>query len=195
MKGRRELLIAVVACLLGAGLAVVAAGRAWARVGTTSALFGHRTVGLTGRDLTPVVSALGLVGLAGVVAVAATRRTGRAVVGVLVALAGLGILAQTGAILADPRHWVRGPLADHVRVGSAKPAAVHLNGWPYLALLAGLLLTAAGAFTAVRGRAWAALGARYDRAPQPATAAPERALWEALDRGEDPTRQPPTAET
>jgi uncharacterized membrane protein (TIGR02234 family) len=187
MNGRRELLIAVAACLAGAALAVLTAGRTWAHVGTTSPLFGHHTVGLTGRDLTPVVSALGLVGLAGVVAVAATRRTGRAVVGVLVALAGLGVLVQTAAILADSRHWVRGPLADHVHVGSATPDAVHLNAWPYLALLAGLLLAAAGTLTAARGRAWAALGARYERAPRP-TAAPERALWEALDRGEDPTQ-------
>ena len=188
MKGRRELLVAVAACLAGAGLAVLAAGRTWAHVDTTSALFGHRTVGLSGRDLTPVVSALGLVGLAGVVAIAATRRTGRAVVGVLVALAGLGILAQTGAILADPKHWARGPLADHVRVGGAVPGAVHLNAWPYLALLAGLLLAAAGALTAARGRAWAALGTRYERAPRPAATPPERTLWDQLDRGEDPTR-------
>ncbi|MBC7375655.1 MAG: Trp biosynthesis-associated membrane protein, partial [Frankiales bacterium] len=50
---------------------------------------------------------------------------------------------------------------------------------------------------AVRGRRWAALSARYDAPAARAEQEPdsevsasrqERALWEALDRGEDPTR-------
>ena len=53
-----------------------------------------------------------------------------------------------------------------------------------------LALAGAGALTVLRGRSWPGLGQRYDApAPRPVPEGPptERALWEALDRGEDPT--------
>jgi uncharacterized membrane protein (TIGR02234 family) len=66
--------------------------------------------------------------------------------------------------------------------------------WPLLAALAGLLLTAAGTLTALRGSRWPALSGRYDAAaarvpsarPEPAHATTAN-LWDALDRGDDPT--------
>ena len=70
-----------------------------------------------------------------------------------------------------------------------------------LAVLAALLGIAAGLLAVLRGRTWPAMGRRYERAgaaaSQPAAARrPEtdedraQAAWKALDRGEDPTRDP-----
>jgi hypothetical protein len=52
----------------------------------------------------------------------------------------------------------------------------------------GLLVLAAGVIAVVRGRRWAQMGSRYD-APGAARLSAEGspALWDALDRGEDPT--------
>jgi hypothetical protein len=58
------------------------------------------------------------------------------------------------------------------------------------------VLLAAGVFVLVRERRLARLGARY-AAPgnRRVTADPDRAAWEALDEGRDPTVGPPDAPT
>jgi uncharacterized membrane protein (TIGR02234 family) len=130
----------------------------------------------------PGTRALALLGLAAAAAVPATRRLGRVVVGVLVLAAGVGIIAVVGRALADPDAAMRraGPFVDvHVTSG------VHLGGWPYVAIVGAVLLVLAGLLVVVRGRHWTSMSARYD-APV-ARPAGEGSLWEALDRGEDPT--------
>ncbi|MGI5215156.1 Trp biosynthesis-associated membrane protein [Plantactinospora sp. CA-290183] len=180
--GRRALTYAVLLCLAGAGLAVFAATRTWAvdLAARPAPLPPTRTV-RTGADLLPWLPALALVGLAGAGAVLGTRGLGRRLVGGLLLLVGTGVAAggAYGAFGADL-------------------AGAH-RGWPLLCLLGGLLAGAAGLLTAVRGAAWPAMGARYERAPRGAAppAPPAdggrvegtrtRAAWDALDRGEDPT--------
>ena len=125
------------------------------------------------------VRALGLVVLAGVAALFATRRTGRLVVGVLLLLAGIAAAAVAVGVLVDPLA----ALPDDATDGAA-------TARPLLALAGALPTAAAGLLTTARGRSWPALGRRYE-APQarPAARGGEApALWEALDRGEDPTR-------
>ena len=218
MRARRELRVAVLLCLLGAAVVLLAAGRTWTAVDVPAGpLAGARTARLTGAELVPGVRALGLVGLAGVVALAATRRTGRAVVGVVLLLTGAAVVA---AVLAPD-------LAAATMRAEAVSGRVRTTAWPALTAVGGGLLAAAGVLTAVRGRSWSALGSRYEAPARPATGAatpqsasepaqsaasqpspdpqpasqpspasepasdsPEsagRLLWEALDRGEDPT--------
>jgi hypothetical protein len=50
------------------------------------------------------------------------------------------------------------------------------------------LLVAAGLLIVVRGRSWASMSSRYD-APAQRPREGEASLWEALDRGEDPTKE------
>jgi uncharacterized membrane protein (TIGR02234 family) len=59
----------------------------------------------------------------------------------------------------------------------------------------GALVLASGAMALTRGRRWAAMGARYDAPTGRETIgaktgpdAPPTAMWDALDRGDDPTR-------
>lgn len=192
---RRELAVAVLLCLLGAAAVLIATSGAWATVDVAgTSLAPPRTVAVTGTQVAPGVRALGLVGLAGVVALAATRRTGRTVVGLLLLAAGAGVVAAVLAADAGPALAravaVGGGQADDVLAGTARPP---------LAIVGGVLLGLAGLLVTARGRRWSALSARYDapaaRAQQPvdeaaAGARQERALWEALDRGEDPTQRP-----
>ncbi len=96
------------------------------------------------------------------------------------AFAGLGLAAGGGYGLT--------------RVTGASPF------WPLLCVPVGLLIAAAGAYAAVRGRSWPAMGVRYER-PQRVPLSPAEdqvqrigpspsdvAMWDALDRGEDPSR-------
>jgi uncharacterized membrane protein (TIGR02234 family) len=120
----------------------------------------------------------------------------RVVVGLLVVGAG-GVLVWSAlrTLVAGPEPAAAGLPAI---VGSSlSDVSTELSpAWPLLAALAGVLATAVGGLVVLRGRAWPALGSRYERAAATPRTAPaprtdeERAqlAWNALDRGEDPTR-------
>ncbi|MCW2640823.1 MAG: hypothetical protein JWP76_3129 [Dactylosporangium sp.] len=161
--------LAVVACVAGAGLALLAAGRTWAHVTVVRpAPLPPLHQAKTGIALLPWLSALGLVALAGAGALLATRGLVRAAVGVLLLLSGLGLAA--GALTR--------------LVAGATP------GWPLLTALGGLIVAGSGVLTVARGRDWPGMAARYDRQARSTSGAPrsEAQIWDALDRGEDPTR-------
>ncbi|MEU1968735.1 Trp biosynthesis-associated membrane protein [Micromonospora sediminicola] len=176
-RGRRELAYAVLLCLAGAGLACWAVTRTWSVEVTTRGSLPPGRPGRTGAELLPWVSALAWVGLAGGGALLATGGRLRRVLGALLAGIGLAVALGGGIGLAEPgvsRHW------------------------PALVLAGGLALAAGGAFAALRGGGWPAMGARYERRAAASSAAPggaerpavergARDAWDALDRGEDPT--------
>jgi hypothetical protein len=161
----RDRTVAVAACVIGAGLALFAVSRTWTEVVSVRPAPLPPVHELkTGSALYPWLPALGLVALAGAGALLATRGLVRAAVGVLLLLCGFGLIAG---------------------------AAGHFpGGWPVATALGGLLVAGAGGLALVRGRRWPALGARYDRPAGAAARAPQSGaeVWDALDRGDDPTR-------
>jgi hypothetical protein len=174
LTGRRGLTVTAVACALAAAVVLLAATRGWQEVILHQvAPLPPRTTHRTGTDLAPWLPALGAVALAGAGALFATRGVARAVVGVLLALSGAGT-AVAALVTLDDRVTVV---------------------WPLLCTVAAAVITAAGVVTVRFGRSWPGMGARYDRpapAPAGATGTPTRPasqaeLWDALDRGEDPT--------
>ncbi|MFG1757632.1 Trp biosynthesis-associated membrane protein [Micromonospora echinofusca] len=180
--GRRELTYAVLLCVAGAGLALWASTRTWA-VELTARPTPLPPVrdARTGAGLLPWLPALALVGLAGGGAVLATRGRARRLLGGL--LCGLGVAVAAGGGYGLVAAF-DGEVARH---------------WPALCLLGGVLATAGGLLTALRGRRWPAMGARYERRPAGDAAPVARGdggqvtgrrtteAWDAMDRGEDPT--------
>jgi uncharacterized membrane protein (TIGR02234 family) len=67
--------------------------------------------------------------------------------------------------------------------------------WPVLAMLGALFIGYGGSQAVFRSGGWPAMGTRYERpistrVDQPQHTGPSRsdvAMWDALDRGEDPT--------
>lgn len=102
--------------------------------------------------------------LAVVLGVVATRGWGRTAVGVVIVIAGIGTVL--GCLL-----------------GSVPGSAV-------LGTISGSLLALGGAWTAVAGRSWPAMGARYDGGRSPSRRGRPLSAWEAQDRGMDPTEDP-----
>lgn len=192
---RREPLLAALLCAVGAFLLLVAAGRAWVAVQLAATpLLPPQALAVSGSDLLPGLGALGLVGLAGVPALAATRGRGRVVLGAVLLALGAG----TAALVLQRVAGGLGASALRttvVREAGAGTTQTSVTAWPWLGLLGAVLLTAAGLLVAVRGRRWEALGRRYEPpAPREAAPAGERDLWEALDRGDDPTAGDPEGE-
>ncbi|MGZ6826648.1 MAG: Trp biosynthesis-associated membrane protein [Mycobacteriales bacterium] len=123
---------------------------------------------------------------------AATRRLGRVLVGVLVLAAGIGVVVVVVRALVDGLA-ARG-LAESGPARCAGPACAATAtstspGWAWLAVAGGVLLVLSGALVAVRGRRWAALSSSYQPPVARAEQAPvtDKGVWDALDRGEDPT--------
>jgi hypothetical protein len=187
MTRRRQLTLAIVACVVAAALVLLATSRTWTVVVTERpAPLGPVRQARSGAALYPWLPALGLAALAGAVAVPATRGWGRVAVGAVLALCGLGVVA--GAV-----------------TGIARGVPV---GWPLLCGLGGFAVAGAGAVTVARGRTWPAMGSRYERAssrpapraaetdgraaetdgPAPPAGLTDAQVWDAIDRGEDPTR-------
>jgi hypothetical protein len=178
---RRALAVAVASCALGAALALLAATRTWT-VEVTHRLAPPADVRTprTGSVLEPWLTALALVALAGAGALLATKGRSRNLVGAILVLTGLGVLAGGINGLAT---------VAHVTVA-----------WPVLAIVGALFIAGGGGLAAVRSRTWPAMGSRYERPRAPRSPAEDQpqfigpsasdvAMWDALDRGEDPTHR------
>ena len=181
MTPRRELVLAIALCLVGSGVVLFAEGRAWiewkdAESLTTSGV--HLT--LSGRHVRASAAALGWVGAAGAVAVVATRGLARVALGVLVALAGAGI------VLVD-LDWLAG--STSAAIDGLRIAGPHkVLAWPIVSVLGGVAVLASGLLVVVRGHGWAGMSSTYD-APggDPEPDVTEKGVWDAFDRGDDPT--------
>jgi hypothetical protein len=163
----------VAAVVVGAALLLLVSSRVWlVEIQARPAPLPPVEVKRTGAALVPALPALALVALAGAGGLLATRGLARMVVGALLALAALGEIVA---------------LAGHLGQ----------SGWVALGLAGALLVAAGGAVTLWRGGGWPAMGSRYDRAEAGPAPAPDNAeesdaaIWDAMDRGEDPTDRRP----
>jgi uncharacterized membrane protein (TIGR02234 family) len=207
MRERAQYAAALVVDLVGAGGALLISTRTWQSVLTRRPRpFHDDFLQLSGRTLDGAPTALALVALAGVIAVLATRGWARRLVGLVVALAGAGLVwrSLTG-LSAVGTARARALVTDRhpgVQLGAAVPQVSVHGGWAVLSALCGVLAIGAGALIAARGHRWSTMSAKYDApagddAPPAPPASEEDAererlranaqLWSALDRGDDPT--------
>lgn len=212
----REFGTALTIGALGAGVALLGTRASWAHVYFPAQNpLPASAVALTGQDLAPAVAALAVAGLACLAAVIATRGVFRRITGLLLAAFGAGT-AAAAAVSARGSH-IAAVAADHAPTPYGAGAAAHPAAglprpqlamaafpWWVVALAGGLLLVVAGALTLWRGARWPGMSSRYERpggasrtggapgARDPGAGGPPAdrdpaTVWEALDRGTDPT--------
>jgi uncharacterized membrane protein (TIGR02234 family) len=190
MTKGRELMTAVLLLVIGGAVGAFTVGRHWATASVSLGAGSLRSVPLTGREM-HATELLGLALLASAAAVLATRGWTRLAVGVLGVLLAVGLFAHTAEIM-----WTRGTAAGDsaavqllVPTSSDQSVPATLTAWPWIAIISGFVAFVGAAMVLVRGRGWPALGQRYEAPGTPKVAEPVGAqgVWDALDRGEDPT--------
>lgn len=173
--------------LASAALLAVASARPWFELASDTGLPpGIRES--EGAADSPLALALALVVLAGWGALLVTRARARRLVATTALVAGLGVLA---AVVAAPLT-LPDQVRDQLDLGDVSVAP---TGWLVVAALAAVtsVLALVAAWRLVP--TWPEMGTRYDA---PGAAAPARdvdpgdprALWKALDEGQDPTEGP-----
>jgi uncharacterized membrane protein (TIGR02234 family) len=197
MNPRVQFALALAAQLIGAGGALLVSTRDWQTITTPREGLPADVLAVSGRTLDDASLALSLVGLAGVVAILATQGVVRRAIGGLVAVAGAALLWRSiGAMPAVSAARARSLVREkHSRVTISDTVVPHVAThpvWGVLSIIAGLVVVLAGVLIASFGGRWAAMSARYERpAPEPDPERDriiaDRSMWNALDRGEDPT--------
>jgi uncharacterized membrane protein (TIGR02234 family) len=191
VTARREFTAAIVACLAGAGLALLSLRQGWARV------FYHApsplpsgSVAVTGWNILPAASGLAIAALACLAAVIATRGVVRRVAGGLMAVlggwaavvvsspvqaaavvsaasgataSGLGgtLPGGTSAISGNPDSAGSLPV-----IGTVTRVALTSGPWRVAAVIGAVLLIGAGLLAAWRGPRWPVMSGRFDRPGQ-----------------------------
>lgn len=188
MTPSRLRLLSMAALVVEAGLVSLAWSQTWFLLRLSGAEY---PVGgdVAGGALLP----LALASLTLVLALALAGPVFRVILGVLDALLGLCVVVVSVWALSDPVRAsapvlteATGLLDDPAfRELASAPATI----WPYVGLVAGILMMLTGVFIALTSRAWPASGGRYSRSRLETPEGDAVHDWDALSEGEDPTAQ------
>jgi hypothetical protein len=189
VTARRQYGAAIVACLAGAGLVLLALRQGWARVDYTAPKpLPSGSIPVSGQDLLPAAGALALAALACLAGVIATRGVARRVVGAV--MAGLGAwiavlisepVSEATVLAAASGQSAAGGFAGSLpggnsaisggvpsggglpAIGQASRVVLAGGPWRAAALLGAVAVVAAGLAAAWLGPRWAVMSARFDQ--------------------------------
>lgn len=178
----------ILLAVVGALIVLVSGSRTWVH-GSVQDPLGASQIAGTGTEVASGLAALALVGAAAALASATSGRVVRRLALVVLALTGLALGVLAGRVLQDP-SGVMGSVAARAmgRTGSVQ-THVSTTLWPWLCLLAALLLVVAAVGGWLGAASWRGLGARYEAQGTATGARGQRVAsdWDRLDAGDDPT--------
>ena len=184
----------VVLLAVAAGIVLLAAGRADWVTGTVDGIAGPVRASAVGTDAAPGLAGLALVAMAAAVAATTSGRVARWIcIGALFAV-GAGVIALSLRVLLDAPTVLGGVAASESGTTGQLEAAASATTWPWVAIVASLLLVVSAVGAAAGSRQWASLGKKYERpggddAPEVGGARGERvdSDWDRVTRGDDPS--------
>ena len=197
---------AILATIVGAGLALLSWSQTWYALVLESSAGGGASgeaIAVPGSIASPALAALGLAGLALVAALAIAGPGIRIVLGVLEVLLGGSIVLAASLSIGDPVAAVSPAVTEATGVAGSDPTAslvaeVTPTFWPTVGVIAGIILILAGVLVLATGMRWPASSRRYrgarleqtdGGAGEATSPASDRAIddWDELSRGDDPT--------
>lgn len=204
LKSARLKSLSLITGVVLAGLALTSWTQTWFVVVLAGPSAGHPPIAAAGDVSAPAVSALAIAALALVGAIAIAGPFFRVVLAVLQAVIGACIVLSAVLALSAPTTAVTSLVTAATSIAGESSLAgligsITATPWPWVALVAGGLMTVLGAFILVTGRRWPGSGRKY----QPSRFEPARfeaaqsgnaeqndspiTDWDALSGGSDPT--------
>ncbi len=197
---RRARTSAVLAAVVGGGLAVIGSTQPWLEATLRDGA--HAVLPVPGTDALPLVTPLGLAALALGLALSIVGPVLRYVFGAIGVLIGGALLAESVRIaLTAPPQAVVTVVADATGLSGVSAVTALVESivptvWPWLTAVGALLVAAGGVFTLVTARSWRSTARRYRTDPAqvagPRGSRPHDShdpidSWDDLSRGSDPT--------
>lgn len=189
--------VAVSTILLAAGLLLLAWSQAWFLLVVEPGTGAPEELVIGGDAAGAAVLAIALAtaAVAAVLALAGPRL--RILLGVVIALLGVGAAAAAGSVLAAPEAVFERVIAEMTGLAGSGAldsiSSAAATVWPIVAIGGGVLIAVLGAWVVVVSRQWTAGGRRYERdtagAGDRAGTDPTDtvATWDSLSHGGDPT--------
>jgi hypothetical protein len=158
----------ILGVLAVSGLVFLAWSQSWGSVSVADAA-STRALDVPGATAAPALAALGLAGLASAAALAIAGPVIRIVLGVLLALLGASIVLSGTGPLFDPVAAASPVVTSATGVAGTESiraitTSETVSGWPIVAIILGVLLTALGIGVAATTTRWPASGRRYQAA-------------------------------
>ena len=178
-----------------ASLGLLASAQVWVRLELLPGAATVEALDVTGQDMNAAVTLISLAVLAAVLVLTIAGKAFRRVIGVLIALLGVG-LALTG--MREPLEGASTKLEEVSGIsGDAQAALLNsmtVTSWPGVTIGIGALLVLVGIAVTVLSPRWKQGGRKYEAASEvqrkrvPGAATGDRISdWEALSDGDDPT--------
>ena len=187
MTRARAYAATLVLLLFGAVALLLSATRPWVEAAANGTVgLPAVDVSITGGEALPVLTGAGLLLLAGIAGVLATGGVLRVIVGVVL------LVTSAVALEAAISFGRRGSTAAEETARAILQTSGTGTGWWLLAAGGAAAGVLAGTLTVALGKRWPTLGSRYQRRDARASGAATTPaqMWDAMDRGEDPTIGP-----
>lgn len=194
MSGRRLKTASLLCGVALAALALVSWTQTWFVVVLGGESAGHPPISAGGDTSAPAVSALAIACLAALGAMAISGRFFRVVLAVLQMVIGACIVLSAVLALSAPVSAVLSLVTEATSVAGASSVArlidsLAATAWPWVALVAGVLLVALGVAILATARLWPRAGRKYQatRFESADGGDSPESDWDSLSGGSDPT--------
>lgn len=199
MNGRRLRATSILTGVVLSALVLMSWSQAWYIVVLTGQSAGHPPLSVGGDVAAPAVAALSLAAVAACGAMAISGPFFRTVLAVLDVVLGACVVLSAALAISSPVTTVASSVTDATSVEGAGPIAeligsLSATGWPWVALVAGILLAVLGVVIAVTGRGWPSAARRYEPVRLESAGDGEESgsdtavsEWDELSGGADPT--------
>jgi hypothetical protein len=190
---RRLKSISLIAGALLSGLVLLAWTGEWFSLTLTADFADSPRLAIGGDVAAPALIALALAGLAPVAALAIAGPIIRVVLAVLEALIGVTVLLSAYAALSDPAGASASAVTAATGVSgqesvAALVGAVETGAWPWLAVVAGVLMIGYAAVLMATVARWPASTSKYQAVRMAPAGGDSRVSdWDSLTTGDDPT--------